>query len=371
MMNNSGSRIGIREYVGMLLLIIGVKLSDSTPSLYFDSLKSAGWMGPLIGGLLSVIPLYFLIKVFSAYEAKNLHDINIRLFGKYVGFMLSFIFWVYGSIVVAVDSRSYVDIIATLYFVKTPTTVIFIVLMAACAYTAKKGIQQLSSLSWIVLSYGKITLMIALLLILKDAHTFAIFPLWGPGFKEVVIESSLKSSLYGDFFYMGLIYPFLASKKVFSKGSWIALAFLTTEITISFVLYLFMFDYRPASLLTYPFHEVIRYISVGNFLTSLDTFFFPFWLVASLVRFSVYLYLNALLLGNLFKIKQFEYAIPIVASVFFIVGMIPETPSFTIFKLRDPLYQVFTPAFIFFPILLWVMAKLKGDFKNDPHNKEV
>lgn len=365
-MNNPNESIGIREYVATMLIIIGVKLTDSTPALYFDSLKSAAWMGPLIGGLITVIPLFFLLKVFSRYESKNLHDINTLLFGKYIGFLVSLIFWVYGSVVIAVDSRSYVDIIATLYFVKTPTIVIFIGLMVACAYTAKKGLQNLTSLAWIVLFYVKLTLLLALLLILKDANTFAVFPFWGPGFKEVITESSLKTSLYGDFLFIGLIFPYFTSKKVFTKGSWIALTFLTAEITISFVLYLFMFDYGPASLLTYPFHEVIRYLSIGEFLTSIDTFFFPFWLVASLIRFSVYLYLNALLLGNLFKIKQFEYAIPILASVFLIVGMIPETPSFTIFKLRDPLYQLFTPVFISFPILLWVMDKLKGDSKNEP-----
>ncbi|MDQ1146621.1 spore germination protein KB [Bacillus sp. SORGH_AS 510] len=364
-MNQSNGTVGIREYVATMLLIIGVKLSDSTPALYFDSLKSAAWMGPLIGGVITVIPLYFLIKVLNNYDSKNLHDINISIFGKYIGFLLSFIFWIYGSMVIAVDSRSYVDIIATLYFVKTPTIVIFIALMGACAYTAMKGIQNLTSLSWIVLFYVKGTLLLGLLLILKDANTFAVFPFWGPGFKEVMTEGTLKTSLYGDFLFISLIFPFFTSKKVFSKGSWIALAFLTIEIPISFVLYLFMFDYAPASLLTYPFHEVIRYLSIGDFLTSIDTFFFPFWLVASLMRFSIYLYLNALLLGNLFKIKQFEYSIPILASVFLIVGMIPETPSFTIFKLRDPLYQLFTPIFIIFPILLWGIAKLKGDFKNE------
>lgn len=370
-MNRSSGTVGIREYVAILLLCTGVKLADSTPSLYFESLKSAAWMGPLIGGVIAIIPVFFLTKVLPLYGNKNLHDINIHLFGKYIGFFLSFVFWIYGSIVISVDTRSYVDIIATLYFVKTPTVAIFIALMFACAYSAKKGIQNLGSLSWIVLSYIKITLLAALLLTLKDAHTYAIFPILGPGLKEIIKVSSFKTSLYGDFLYMGLIFPYLASKKVFTRGSWIALGFLTIEISLAILLFTFMFDYKTAGTLSYPFHEVIRYISIGDFLTSIDTLFFPFWLVASLVRFAVYLYLDALLLGNLFKIKQFEYIIPIVASVFLIIGMIPETPSFTIFQIRDPLYKVFSPVFIFFPILLWVLAKVRGDFKNEMDNKPV
>nr|WP_263326730.1 spore germination protein [Neobacillus sp. Marseille-Q6967] len=362
-MNSSSGSVGIREYVAILMLIVGVKLADSTPTLYFDSLKSAAWMAPLIEGIITIFPLYFLIKILSLYKNYNLHDVTMHLFGKYLGFVMSFLFWIYGSVVIAVDTRSYVDIIATIYFVKTPTISIFIVLMVVCSYSARKGIQNLGSLSWTVLFYIKITLLLALYLTLNKAHTFAIFPILGPGIPQILAESTLKTSLYGDFFFMGLIYPYLRSNKVFSKGSWIALFILTIELTISFLIFLFMFDYVPATNVTYPFHEVIRYIQIGDFLTSIDTLFFPFWIIASLVRFSVYLYLNATLLGYLFKIKKFEYLIPILASVFLILGMIPETPSFTIFKLRDPLYEIFTPVFILFPIIMWGLAKLRGDFK--------
>jgi spore germination protein KB len=364
MRTQTSGTVGIREYVAMVLLVIGVKLSDKTPALYFDSMKSAAWMGPILAGIITVIPLFFLIKVLSLYKNKNLHDVNCHLFGKYIGMFISFLFFIYGSAVILADARSYVDIISTVYYPKTPTLVIFIALMAACSYTAKKGIQHIGSLSWMTLFYIKFTLAFALLLTLQDGHLFAIFPFLGPGIKEIVKESVLKTSLFGEFLYLALIFPYLASAKVFSKGSWIALVFLTIEISIAFLLYIMMFDYMPASHLSYPFHEVIKYISIGRFITSLDTLFFPFWIIATLIRFSVFFFLDAVLLGSIFKIKHFEYAIPILASVFLIIGMIPETPSFTIYKLMDPFYQLMSPFFITFPILLWVIAKLRGDFKS-------
>ncbi|MEW9050132.1 MAG: GerAB/ArcD/ProY family transporter [Neobacillus sp.] len=363
--------VGIREYIALLLLIIGVKLADSTPALYFDSLLSASWMGPLIGGITAIIPVYFLIKVMTLYEDMHLHDVTVHLFGKFLGIAISFIFWLYGSAVIAVDTRSYVDIIATLYFVKTPTISIFILLMAACAYTAMKGIQILGSLSWLVLAYVKVILIFALLLSIKEANIYAIFPLWGPGIREIITESVFKSSLYGDIFYMGLIFPVLASHKVFTKGTWIALGILTVEISISFLFFILMFDYISVSMLSFPFHELTRYIGIGTFLSNIDTLFFPFWVVASIVRFSVYLYLNALLFGYIFKVNEYKYSIPIFASVYLIVGMIPETPSFTIFQLRDPMYHIFSPVFIAFPILMWIIAKVRGDIKSETTKERV
>lgn len=364
MRTQSSGTVGIREYTAVLLLVVGVKLTDKTPALYFDSMKSASWMGPIIAGIISVVPLYFLIKVFTLYKNKNLHDINRHLFGRYLGFVISFLFFVYGSTVILADARSYVDIISTVYFPKTPTLVVFIVFMIACGYTAKKGIQHMGSLSWMTIFYIKFTLIFALVLTLQEGHLFTIFPFWGPGLKEVLIEGFLKTSIFGELLYMGFIYPYLASAKVFSKGSWIALAILTIEISFAFLLFTMMFDYMPASNLSYPFHEVIRYIAIGRFITNLDTLFFPFWIIASLIRFSVLFFLDAVIMGSIFKIRQFEYTIPILASVFLIIGMIPETPSFTIYRLLDPLYQIMSPVFIAFPILLWIIAKMKGDVKN-------
>jgi spore germination protein KB len=89
----------------------------------------------------------------------------------------------------------------------------------------------------------------------------------------------------------------------------------------------------------------------------------PFWLIASFVRFSIYLYVNAILFGHLFRIRHFEYLIPSIATLIVFLGMIPESPTFTIFDLREKLLLIATPLFFFLPCLLWLVAQLKGEFK--------
>ena len=76
----------------------------------------------------------------------------------------------------------------------------------------------------------------------------------------------------------------------------------------------------------YPFHTAIRYISFGTFLTNVEIFFFPIWLLSAFIRFSAILYINALMFGHLFKIKDFEFLIPSLATIYLLIGMIPETP---------------------------------------------
>ncbi len=169
---------------------------------------------------------------------------------------------------------------------------------------------------------------------------------------------------------MGLIAPYLVSAKAFKKGTWIALVIVVIEVTISFLAYLFVFDFEGLKMIDYPYQELIRLIRLG-FLTNIETFFFPFWIIASFIRFTVYLYLIALFIGGICNIKNFEYLTPTLAAIVVIFGVAPEAPTFTIFTLREVLLKGISPMFILIPCVMWILAKRKGDLKhgNTSQNK--
>jgi spore germination protein KB len=361
-MEQSRGKIGIREYVATVVLVVGVKLSDDTPAIFAYFLKNALWMAPVLIGLLSIIPIYFMMKVITAYKNKNLHDVILHLFGRYIGNFLSCILLLGGLIALILDSAVYVDIIGTMYFTETPILLIYIVFMVVCAYSAKKGLEHIGSVSWLVLFYIKFSLLIALILALQESRVAHVFPILGPGPWEVVKRSSAHVSIFAEFFFIGLIAPYIASEKAFKKGTWIALLIVVSELTIAFLVYLFVFDFEGLRYLDYPYQELIRLIRLG-FITNIETFFFPFWIIASFIRFSMYLYLISILFGGIFNIKKFEYLAPIIATITVIFGMAPEAPTFTLFKMREILQNMLSPMFVFVPCLMWILAKLRGDLK--------
>lgn len=363
-MEQHTGKIGIKEYIAMVILAIGTKLADDTPAILFHKLENAAWITPFITGLISIIPIFLLLKVFSQYKNTNLMEILQIILGKPIGYLIVFMLWIMGFIANTLDSAIYTDIIGTMYFTETPTIFIYMVLMAVSAYGAKKGLEQIGSVAASVITYIKVSLFIALILALSKGNINFIFPIFGPGKWEVVKESSLKVSLYIDFIYLGVIASYVSSTKAFTKGTWISLIILIIELPIAVLSYLSLFDYEPVKLLNYPFHETIRYISLG-FLTNIETFFFPFWLLASFVRFSIYLYISAVMFGWLFKIKNYEYLIPTLATLMVILGMIPETPTFTIADIKEKALNIATPTFFFLPLLLWSIMKIRGGNKNE------
>ncbi|MCC3356636.1 GerAB/ArcD/ProY family transporter [Bacillus sp. REN16] len=363
-MEQSKGKIGIREYVAIVILVIGVKLSDDTPTIFVETLKSAYWMAPLIIGFVSIIPIYFTTKVITAYKNKNLHDVILHLFGRYIGTFLSSALVLILMLGFIFDSAIYVDIIGTFYFTQTPYLMIYTVMMIVCAYGAKKGLEHIGSVSWLVLFYIKISLLLALVLALRESSFSFVFPIFGPGPWDVIKKSTTHVSMFGEFFFMGLIAPYIVSAKAYKKGTWIAFVVIIIELTIAFLVYLFVFDYEGLKMIDYPYQELIRLIRFG-FLTNIETFFFPFWIIASFIRFTAYIYLIALFLGGICNIKSFEYLTPTIATIVVIFGMAPEAPTFTIFKLRELLLNSVSPMFLLLPCLMWILAKLRGDLKHE------
>lgn len=359
-MSGSSDKIGIKEYTVVAMFLIGIKSMDDIPAMLFNSLKNAGWIGPLISAVFAVLPIYLLLNLAKKYPGEGFISITFHLLGKYLGFFVLFFLWGFGFIYIVFDTATYTDIISTMYYMKTPPIVIYILLVGVAAYGAKKGLEQIGSVAWSVFPYLQVSLLFAITLTIMHGNADFLFPLLGSGEWILIKESAMTVSLYVDFIYLAILIPYIKSTNDFKRGTWIAFFLIVFNLTVSMISYVMFFDYNTAASLNYPYHEAIRSIRLG-FIGNMETFFFPFWLVASLVKFSIYFYINTLLFGKLFRIKHFEYIIPGFATLVLFLGSIPETPIFTVFHLREVVGNIFSPVFFFLPIALWVISKFKGE----------
>ncbi len=324
-MNQQPGKLGIREYVSIAILMVGAKATEDTPALLYNQVQSAAWMIPILSALLFSIPLLLLLKTISLFQDKNLFSVIQKVLGRYIGFLVCLLIFVINSFAISIDTRTYVNIIRSFYFTTTPNLIIYALLMSICAYGAKKGIQHIGSVSYLIIYYSVLSLYIALLLSTQDSNIQALFPIWGPGKFEILKNSSQHLSLFADFFLLTMIIPYMTSWKDFRKGTWISFIYVTIQICVAIMVFICMFDTSLGGI-GYPFHAAIRYISLGSYIPNIEIFFFIIWTMGVFIRFTAFLYINALMFGHLFKIKDFEFLIPSLATIYLLIGSIPETP---------------------------------------------
>lgn len=361
MVQKSG-QLGIREYICIAFLMIGMKGSEDTPAILYHDVQNASWMIPILSGGLFFVPLFLLLKTLSLFQGQNLFAVIQQLLGKYAAFLVCLLIFLFNSLAISFDSRTYTTIIRAFYFATTPNLILYAIFMFVCAYAAKKGIQRIGSISYLLIIYVALSFAAALFLSVQDSQIEAIFPIWGPGKLEILKASIPSLTLFADLFILTTIIPYITSYKDFRNGTWIAFVCVIVQLSLAAFLFIALFD-KAFEGIAYPFHTAIRYISIGDILPNIETLFFPIWLSAAFIRFSAFLYINAHMFGQLFKIKDFQFLIPSLAAIYLLIGMIPDTPIDVAF-IKALIHHTAGPMFAVISITLWLAAWFKGEFKH-------
>ncbi|MED4205726.1 GerAB/ArcD/ProY family transporter [Neobacillus mesonae] len=362
-MKQQPGKLGIREYVSIAVLMVGAKGMEDTPAMLFKQVENAAWMVPILSGALFFIPVFLLLKTLSVFQNKNLFSVIQLLLGRFIGFFVCLLIFGIFSCAISVDTRTYVNIINTYYFTTTPNLLIYAILMAVCAYGAKKGIQHVGSVAYLLVFYAAFSMALALFLSTKDSNLQAMLPIWGAGKLEILKNSSIRVSTFSEFFLLGMIIPYLKLNKEFRKGTWIAYVTVSIQISVSTLIFICMFDDTLRGI-SFPFHTAIRYISLGSYIPNIEIFFFVIWILAAIIRFTALLYILAMMFGHIFKIKDFEYLIPSLAAIYLLIGSIPESFIEVTLNLKQYIKYTIGPMFTSIAIMLWLAALLKGEFKH-------
>ena len=155
----------------------------------------------------------------------------------------------------------------------------------------------------------------------------------------------------------------MTSTKEFRKCTWYALAFVSIQISAAILIFICMFDTSLKGI-GYPFHTAIGFLSLGMYLPNVEIIFFVIWILAIFVRFAAFLYLNALMFAHLFKINELEFLIPALATIYLLIGSIPENPIENALVFKQSITNIAGPTFFVISLLLWLVALVKGEFKH-------
>ncbi|MCM3570970.1 GerAB/ArcD/ProY family transporter [Neobacillus mesonae] len=362
-MKQKPGKLGIREYAAIAILMVGSKATEDTPAFLYTGSQNAAWMVPILSAVVFFVPLFLLIKTISLFQGKNLFSVIQQLLGKYIGFLVCLVIFIISSLGISYDSRTYIDIIKAFYFNSTPHLVLYAILMAICTYGAKKGIQHIGSVSYLIVFYTLLSGYFIFIISFQDSNFQAILPIWGSGIPRIFKESIHRLPLFADFFLLTMLIPYLKSSKEFRKGTWIAYSYVTIHISTAILMFIVLFD-RSSGAIGYPFHTLIRYISLGNYIPNVEIIFFVIWIMGAFIRFTAFLYVNALMFGYMFKIKDFEYLIPSLAAIYLMIGIIPESSMDVSHDLKPMVQSAAGPAFAAISLMVWIAALLKGEFKH-------
>jgi hypothetical protein len=110
-------------------------------------------------------------------------------------------------------------------------------------------------------------------------------------------------------------------------------------------------------------HTVARLIYGGRFISNLEAFFFLFWIIAAVLRFSIYIYTNTAIISYAIRLKEVEPLVYAIFGLIVIIAMIPENILQNVLILKKILINLdWIPIFLT-PLVLLFISQWKGDYK--------
>ncbi|WP_413305516.1 endospore germination permease [Bacillus sp. 1P10SD] len=356
-------QIGGKEFLSIIVLLIGTKAGDMTTTLLYGKALNAAWM-VVLGSFLVMLPaLVILNHVLGKFQQKNLMEIIYLTFGKYVGFLIGFGLFSIVLFATAIDTRSYSDQLITMNFPKTPLFALYGIFLVISFYLAKKGWESIGSVAWMIIPYIIIVMILLGFLLFAQGEVKRIFPLFGPGKIELAKISFSYTSIYGEAVALAMVYPLVKSRGVYTKGILLSLSMTVMGMALFYCLYSLVFDYRSIDKITYPFNEATRFVSLGSSIKNIETLYLTFWLLGIFIKFSIYLYVLSKIFGSLFGIGEFEQTIFPLTILVLLIGMMPENQIENVFVLRDKMLIYSKYFFLTLPPLLWLTIKVKEVMK--------
>jgi len=211
---------------------------------------------------------------------------------------------------------------------------------------------------WYLLVSGVILIFV----VWKNVDWLKLFPLAGPGVKQLVWHGATYSSIFAEMIVFAAFFPFVRSYRDYRKASFIGLGFSMVWVVIQCALYAMVFDFPAVEYLNYPYHQLTRVASVGGIISHLESIFLGFWVILSTLHFSALLYLTTYLFSQVLRLKDFEgLLLPMTGLVLFI-GLIPDN-IITLSQTRKILIHASSILILTVPFLLWLLDRWKGSSK--------
>jgi spore germination protein KB len=318
-------KIGHREAVTLLTLMITAKIFLSFPRNMALLGESAGWIITLLAGIIAGVGYYFLHRLLAAYPDLNLIEIARRVTGKYLGVCFGLISFLFFLVICSLYLRQFAESFILAVLPRTPISVITMGFLFLLAYGVILGIETISRVAWFFGPYLLVTLLIILLSALPRATLEHLVPILGRGPLIILKEAPVQLSSFAELLLLGIIAPLIRNKqKVFRVGFYSLL--MAVVINMGVVgLVSAVFNYNAAANLVFPILQLTRLISLGEFIQRVEAVFVFLWFFWAGIQLSGLFYGTVVSFAQTFRIKNYRPLVPALALLVFTVSLIPTS----------------------------------------------
>ncbi|MEW9669860.1 endospore germination permease [Ammoniphilus sp. 3BR4] len=364
-------KIGIKQFT---ILVIMFTIGGSVlvaPSQLVSQAKQDAWIASIVGVAIGLLLVLLYSHLGSRFPEMTLAEYCEEILGKWLGKIVSFLFFIYFFLHAAGLLRAIGDFMTTQILPETPIQAIHIIFFMIVVMGVRLGLETFARASEILLPWVLFLFFILVLSIAPQIELQKIQPILEEGIKPVMAGTFQVLGLpYLQLVMLLMIFPYVnrnqEAKKAFLLGTLMG-GILLIVITSLSILVLGP-DLTERQM--YPSYTLAKKINVGNFLQRVEAMVAGIWFITIYFKLAIVFYVSTVSFAQTFKLKDYRFLIfPL--GMIIIVLSITNYPNIVYFQ--SFIAKIWTPYSLtfglFFPILLAGVAAFRKKQGTGTSNK--
>ncbi|RED56609.1 GerAB/ArcD/ProY family transporter [Cohnella lupini] len=321
------------------------------------------WISFAVAGFIGLVVTYIFVRVSQRHSSHTLVEFAQKLFGKWIGKIISLMYIVVWYSVCADILRIFSLFIKQILFHDTPVWIISGLMMAAMVYINFAGsVEAIARFSEIAGPMLLIGIVITFALNIPNLHPSLLLPVYADsGVMPILKGSFVNASFLGESMMLMMLTPFIAKPEKLLKPLLLAICIPSLLGIIAAMMVISTFGSTIGSSMYFPYFGMVRFINYLNFVQNMDVWIVFIWIFSVLVKLSIYLFINSYGTAQLFGIKKWQRLILWTAPVIFAFSLIPAN-FFGILDYANFVWIKFIfPIFIIgFPVVFLLVSLIRG-----------
>lgn len=366
----SQSKVGTVEAIMIVLITM---VSHSVLSLtrnLIDSTQSSILLNLLFVGILSLVFIFLVIKLFKNFPGCDLLDITEFLGGKIIKNVIGIIFIAYFIITASILLRNFCEALKIVYYPMTNVLFLVIFFIIAISFANHLDFNATFKTNLIILP---IALLSVIVLFFANVNNFSyerIFPILGNGFSETFIIGIGNIYAFAGIVFLYFLPPLLKQPEKFKKISiWsVVLSIFYLILCVSTIVFLYPVLIKNKEIM--PLYSAARNINLGSFFQRLESAFLLIWILTFACYLSITIKFCIYLFQKITRIKDSKVLVYPFSMLVLGISMLPKDFAISDF-IEDSVYPYMVLILVFgVAFLILLMANIKKHHKQQKNLQE-
>lgn len=355
----------MREQIGpweLSALLFSFLIGSSLVLPMGTQAKQASWLAVLLGGAAGLGIAWVCTALALRFPDQSLIRYSKQVLGPWLGGLTGLLYLWYGLHLGALVLRNFGEFLVTTILPGTPISVPMIILMGACAFGVRHGLEVLGRAAQVMVLIVVAQVLLVTILLLSKFRSEYLAPILGEGWVPILQGAfSAMSFPFGESVLFALLLPMTRPARQVRPTVMLT---MTTAI-----LFLAMMHARNMAVLgahlvetaRFPTFSTTQVVDIADFLTRLDAFVVGNWIVTGYTKVAVCLLVTGRGFAEWTGLKEYRplvlpLAVIMAALAVLLYSNVSEMASFA--ALIWPVYSV--PFQILMPVLLLGVAAVRG-----------